>query len=71
MRVKRWRRGDTAAWPDCTPQVGTRFELALRRGSKALKGGTASRERLFARVRNAANPMVGSRVQHPDTVAVE
>jgi len=61
-RVYPSRHGDVRARGDRHPRpVMATSPAALRRGSKALKGGGASRERLFARAGNAANPMVGSR----------
>jgi len=45
--------------------------IALRSGSKALEGRSASRESRFAVGGNAADPMVGRRVQHPATIEEE
>lgn len=49
----------------------TTFTSSPRAGSKALEGGNASRENLFAAGGNAVNPMVGSRAQQTCTVAEE
>lgn len=49
----------------------TSFTSSLRSRSKALKGGMASRESLFAAGGNAVNPMVVSRAQQTCTVVVE
>jgi hypothetical protein len=49
----------------------TSFASSLRARRKALEGGNASRESLFAASGNVVNPMVVSRAQQTCTVAEE
>jgi hypothetical protein len=49
----------------------TSFASSLRARRKALEGGNASRESLFAASGNVMNPMVVSRAQQTCTVAEE
>jgi hypothetical protein len=49
----------------------TTFTSSLRSRSKALEGGVASRESLFAAGGNVVNPMVVSRAQQTCTIVEE
>jgi len=66
--VKQRPSGNTTSVPDRVGVRRIRSQHARWRGNKALKGRMASRERFFAGTGNVANPMVGSRVQHTDTL---